>query len=88
MRSLHPQNSILDDPVVRAHSRLVTYLGGGGALGTPKVLSGSPVDGTPSAFTDNTASALAKSQFSIKQQELQKNGSSQSLEEEVEVQQE
>lgn len=82
-RSLHPTNSILDDPVVRAHSRLVTYLGGGNSLANSNVLSGSPVADTPSSVSETTASAFAKSQFSIKQRELQKNGSKQSLEEET-----
>lgn len=69
--------------MVRAHSRLVTYLGGGGSLATPKVLSGSPVANTPSSISETTASTFAKSQFTIRQRELQKNGSKQSLEEET-----
>lgn len=69
--------------MVRAHSRLVTYLGGGGSLGTPKVLSGSPVADTPSSFSETTASAFAKSQFSLKQRQLQSSSSKQSLEEET-----
>lgn len=65
VRSLHPQNSILDDPVVRAHSRLVTYLGGGGSLATPKVLSGSAIAGTPSSISETTNSGVTKSQLDI-----------------------